>query len=148
MKLLTQTNSRLLNLSILLLRCMVGVILFMGGSGKALGWFGGFGMAKTIGFYKMSGFSVLETYLSSYTEFIGGFLFIIGFLTRPAAIAVLINMIVATVVAMPKGFIMGTASYPFLLAVIAFIFLLTGPMAYSLDALFFQRGPVIRELRR
>ena len=67
----------------------------MGGSGKALGWFGGFGMAKTIGFYKMSGFSVLETYLSSYTEFIGGFLFIIGFLTRPAAIAVLINMIVA-----------------------------------------------------
>jgi len=148
MKLLTQTNSRLLSLSILLLRCMVGVILFMGGSGKALGWFGGFGMTKTIGFYKMSGFSVTETYLSSYTEFIGGFLFIIGFLTRPAAIAVLINMIVATVVTMPKGFIMGTASYPFLLAVIAFIFLLTGSMAYSLDALLFQKGPGIRELRR
>ncbi len=148
MKLLTQTNSKLLSLSILLLRCMVGVVLFMVGSGKVLEWFGGFGMEKTIGFYTGMGFSVTETYLSSYTEFIGGFLFIIGFLTRPAAFAVMINMIVATVVTMPKGFIMGSASYPFTLAVIAFIFLLTGPMAFSLDALLFQRGPVIRELRK
>ena len=120
----------------------------MGGSGKALGWFSGFGMEKTIGFYKMSGFSELETYLSSYSEFIGGALLIIGFLTRPAAVALTINMTVATVVAMPKGFLMGNASYPFTLAVCSFIFLLTGPMAFSLDALLFQKGPVIRELRR
>jgi len=148
MKLLTQTNSKLLSLSILLLRCMVGVVLFMGGSGKALGWFGGFGMEKTIGFYKMSGFSALETYLSSYSEFIGGALLIIGLLTRPAAVALTINMTVATVVTMPKGFLMGNASYPFTLAVCSFIFLLTGPMAFSLDALLFQKVPVIRELRR
>ena len=96
----------------------------------------------------MSGFSELEAYLSSYSEFIGGALLIIGFLTRPAAVALTINMTVATVVTMPKGFLMGNASYPFTLAVCSFIFLLTGPMAFSLDALLFQKGPVIRELRR
>ena len=134
MKLLTQTTTSLLSLSILLLRCMTGVILFAGGAGKVLSWFGGFGMEKTVQYYKMSGISEPLAYLSSYTEFIGGFLLIIGLLTRPAAFAVMINMLVATIMTMPKGFLAGGAAYPFSLTVSALIILLTGPMAYSIDA--------------
>jgi putative oxidoreductase len=133
MKLLTQTNVTLLNLSLLLLRCMIGVILFAGGAGKVLGWFGGFGMKMTIQYYSMSGISVPLTYLSAYTEFIGGFLLIIGLLTRPVAFAIMINMLVATILTMPKGFLAGGAAYPFSLTVSAIIILLAGPMAYSVD---------------
>ncbi len=34
MKLLTETNTTLLNISLLLLRCTVGIILFLAGAGK------------------------------------------------------------------------------------------------------------------
>jgi putative oxidoreductase len=143
MKLLTQTNNTLLNLSILLLRCMTGVILFAAGAGKALSWFGGFGMKMTIQYYGMSGISKPLAYLSAYTEFIGGFLLIIGLLTRPAAFAIMINMIVATVLTMPKGFLAGGAAYPFSLTVNAIIILLTGPMAYSIDALLNRNAKLV-----
>ena len=84
MKILTETNTRLIGLAILILRCAVGVIFFMGGSGKMLGWFGGIGPEITINFYSGMGFSKFVAYLSSYTEFIGGFLLIVGLLTRLA----------------------------------------------------------------
>lgn len=148
MKLLTETNTRLLNISLLLLRCMTGVILFGTGAGKVLKWFGGFGLETTVKYYSMSGISAPFAYLSSFTELIGGFLLIIGLLTRPAAFAVMINMLVATIVTMPKGFIMGGAAYPFSLMISALIILLAGPMDYSIDSFLLQRGPVIRELRR
>jgi uncharacterized membrane protein YphA (DoxX/SURF4 family) len=76
-----------------------------------------------------------------YTEFIGGFLLLIGFLTRPAAFAILINMTVATLVSLPGGFRgpMG-AQIPFLYLVIDFMILLAGPMAYSVDRYVFGNG--------
>ncbi|MCL5021533.1 MAG: DoxX family protein [Bacteroidetes bacterium] len=73
-----------------------------------------------------------------FTEFIGGFLFIIGFLTRPIAIPVTINMVVATLSMMPHGFIMGFADFPFSILVSSIIILLAGPMDYSLDAILFR----------
>jgi len=126
---------------------MTGSILFGTGAGKVLGWFGGFGMKTTIQYYNMSGFSAPLTYLSSYTEFIGGFLLIIGLLTRPAAFAVMINMLVATIVTMPKGFIIGGAGYPFSLMISAVIILLGGPLKYSVDCLLLQPDQLIHELR-
>lgn len=146
MKLLTKTNATLLSISLLLLRCMIGSILFGTGAGKVLEWFGGFGMKTTIQYYSMSGFSAPLAYLSSYTEFIGGFLLIIGLITRPAAFAVMINMLVATIVTMPKGFIMGGGGYPFSLMISAVIILLSGPMKYSIDCLLLQPGQPIYEL--
>ena len=64
---------------------------------------------------------------------IGGFLLIVGLLTRPAAFAIMINMLVAVLVTLPNGFLVG-ASYPFSMMVSSIIILLAGPMAYSLDA--------------
>jgi len=79
------------------------------------------------------------------TELIGGLLLIAGLLTRPAAFAVTINMLVATVVTLPRGFLM-VAAYPFSLMIGALVVQLAGPMAYSLDSLLLP-GEVIRELR-
>ena len=138
---LTQTNTALINLSMSLLRIMTGIILFGAGAGKVLKWFGGFGMDMTVKYYAMSGINTPLAYMSAYTEFIGGFLLIIGLLTRPAAFAVMINMLVATIVTWPKGFLTG-AAFPLSLAVSSLIILLTGPMDYSVDALLFRNKPV------
>jgi len=135
MKLLTCTNAALLNISLLLLRLAVGIILFAAGAGKVLGWFGGQGMDATLDiFVSKMGIHPILAYLSCYTEFIGGFLLVVGLLTRPAAFAITINMLVATVITLPNGFMTG-ASYPFSMMVSSLVILLAGPMAYSLDAI-------------
>ncbi|HEX8974414.1 MAG TPA: DoxX family protein [Patescibacteria group bacterium] len=143
MEILTATNEKLESLGILLLRLALGVILFIGGAGKVMGWFGalgiGFGIEKTLGFYAASGFSAPLAYLSMFAEFVGGFLLVIGLLTRLAALAVTINMLVAFVVMLPQGFFLGFAAYPFVLAIVALTILLTGPGRYSLDALIFRK---------
>jgi putative oxidoreductase len=145
MKVLTQTNTSLLNISLLLLRCTVGLILFAAGAGKVFGWFGGFGLQATLGYYSTSGIPSFWAYVSSFTELIGGFLLIIGFLTRPAALALSINMLVAVIVTGTKGFFTGGAAYPFTLMICSLVILLTGPMAYSLDALFSRVKIIIPE---
>jgi putative oxidoreductase len=139
MKILTVTNEKITSLAILLLRCAVGIIFFMGGAGKMLGWFGGIGPEVTTQYFSVMGFSKFLAYLSSYTEFIGGFLLIIGLLTRPAAFALLINMIVAFIVSLPHGFLtpMG-ASTPFAFMICVLVILLTGPMLFSIDWLVFS----------
>ena len=140
MKVLTESNITLLDVSILLLRLAVGIILFVAGAGKAMGWFGGQGIDATIDiFVSKMGIHPILAYLSCYTEFIGGFLLIVGLLTRPAAFAITINMLVATVLMLPNGFMTG-ASYPFSVMVSSLVILLAGPMAYSLDALLFGKG--------
>ena len=139
MNILTGTNRSLLSLAILFLRFMLGTIMFVAGAGKVFGWYGGMGMAKTIEiFQSYMGLSPFWTYLSSYTELIGGFFLILGFLTRPAALAVMINMLVASIFVGFKGFFMEKGSaYPFSLMVSALVILLAGPLSYSLDALLF-----------
>lgn len=140
MKLLTQTNTTLMSLGILLLRCMVGLIFFVAGAGKVMGWFGGFGMKTTLEMFRTGmNISAPLAYLSSYTEFIGGVLLIVGFLTRPAAFALLINMLVAVILTGITNFFMGGAAYPCSLGVSCLVILLTGPMAYGLDVLLENR---------
>jgi putative oxidoreductase len=148
MNLLTETNTRLLNICVLLLRVTLGSILFVAGAGKVMGWFDGKGLAMTIANLTTKlGIPESLAYLSCYTEFIGGALIILGLLSRPAALAVFVNMLVATLVTLPKGFFgQGGAAYPFSLMVTALVILLAGPMAYSLDASIGIRD-TIHELR-
>jgi putative oxidoreductase len=123
MKPLIETNQRAVDVSILILRLMAGLILFVAGACKILGWFGGFGMTTTLELFKTNmHLSVFWTYLS------------IGLLTRFASIALLINMLVATLLVGFKNFFLGGAAYPCLLFVIFLVFVLTGPLAYSIDA--------------
>ena len=60
-------------------------------------------------------------------------------------IAIFINMLVATIFMMPKGFFYGGAAYPFTILVIAIVILLAGPMAYSIDAMITEAPAVTRE---
>lgn len=136
MKLLTQTNASLLNISLLLLRWMVGIIFFVAGAGKVFGWFGGWGLEATVNAFKTNmGISAFWAYVSSYAELIGGLLLIIGLFTRPAALILVINMLVAVILVGTKGFFTGGAAYPFSLMISSLIILFAGPMAYSIDAL-------------
>jgi putative oxidoreductase len=144
MKPLTTTNNTLVSLGILLLRLMTGLILFVAGAGKVAGWFGGFGMDVTVQMFQSNmGLASHWAYISSYTEFICGGLLMIGALTRPAAFLLFINMLVAAVILVgTKNFFMGGAAYPFLLMVISLVVLLTGPMAFSIDALLSKKNKV------
>ena len=135
----TRNNKTLLNMCILLLRCTIGIILFISGAGKLFGWFGGFGMHTTIKYFSQSGFSVPLIYISCITECFGGLFLTFGLFTRLVSVAVIINMIVATITMLPHGFLgPNGASYPFIFFVIAIVILLSGPMDYSLDTLIFQ----------
>ena len=124
---LIKTNSALLSVSVLLLRIALGGILFLAGAGKALGWFGGVGMEFTLDGFSQMGMGAPLAYLSTYAEFIGGFL------------VVTVNMLVATIVSLPQGFMVG-ASYPFSLFMVSLAVLIAGPMYFSVDALLFGRA--------
>ena len=135
MKPLVETSTKAVSTAILLLRIMSGLILFVGGAGKVLGWFGGMGMNATLDIFKTNlHLSAFWIYLSCYTEFIGGLLIIIGLFTRIAAFALFINMLVATLFVGLKNFFMGGAAYPCLLMIIFLAIVLSGPMAFSIDA--------------
>ena len=134
-------NPTLVSISVLLLRCTVGILLFVAGSGKLLGWFGGYGMTATLQGYAKMGFSAPLAYLSMFTELLGGLLLVLGLLTRPAAFAIMINMLVATIVSLPGGFMGPTgAQTPFIFLMIDIAILLTGPMAISLDTVIFRKS--------
>jgi putative oxidoreductase len=140
LRILKGTNPTLVNISVLLLRCTVGILLFVAGSGKIFGWFGGYGMTATLQGYAKMGFSAPLAYLSMFTEFLGGLLLVTGLLTRPAAFALMINMLVATIATLPGGFMGPTgAQTPFIFLMIVIAILLTGPMAFSLDTLIFRK---------
>lgn len=140
-KILINTNQELINTGFLLLRFTIGIIIFVVGAGKVLGWFGGFGLTASINFYvSKMGISLPFAYLSCFTEFIGGILLAIGLFTRPAAFAIMINMLVATIKMLPNGFMgPGHASYPFIFLIIDIVILIAGPMHYSLDVLIMDK---------
>jgi putative oxidoreductase len=130
------SNDSLLSLGLLFLRCNIGILLFIAGAGKLFGCFGGYGMQATIEGFSKIGISASLTYLSTYTEFLGGILLTIGLLTRPVAFAVMINMLVATIVTLPSGFMGPTgAQTPFMFLVVDIVILLAGPMTFSVDRL-------------
>ena len=136
MKLLTGTNPKLISTGILLLRGMTGIIFFVAGAGKVLGWFGGFGMKATLDIFETNmHIGPFWASVSCYTELIGGFLLIIGLFTRAAAFALMINMLVAVILTGFDKFFMGGAAWPFSLMISCIVILITGPMAFSLDAL-------------
>jgi len=135
-----RSNQTLWSIALLLLRITVGGIIFNAGAGKVFGWFGGYGLEKTIeAFWTMNKIPAFWAYMSCFTELSGGFLMFIGLLTRPAAFAVMINMLVATIVVGLDKFWTGGGTFPFTLAIGSLVILLVGPGAYSLDAILFSR---------
>ena len=81
--------------ALLILRLALGVIFLMHGSQKVLGLFGGPGLEATVQMFGQTGIPRALAYTAAFTEFLGGFALIVGFLTRLAALGIGFTMAVA-----------------------------------------------------
>ena len=127
--------------ALLVLRAVLGLVMAAYGWQKVNG-----GMAQFQGFLVSIGIPGWMGYVSAYAELIGGILLIVGLVTRLAASAVFINMVVAVVKVTGKNGLVGAQGYGFSLALAAMAFLLIffggGPI--SLDTALFhapRKGP-------
>lgn len=129
---------RLQPLALLMLRLVLGVIMVAHGYPKVFG-----GMQKHISLVSSLGLPWWWAYLSAAAEFVGGLLVIAGLLTRFAALAICINMVVAvSKVHWAKGFFVREGGYEFALAVatMAFVLIFLGSGPISLDWVFHRGG--------
>jgi putative oxidoreductase len=91
-KLLATVNDNTLTL----MRLILGVVFFLHGSQKLLGWFGGFGFSGTMNFFtSMLHIPAPFAVLAICAEFFGGLGLILGLLARVAAFGIAVNMVVA-----------------------------------------------------
>jgi putative oxidoreductase len=130
---------RLSGLSYPMIRFFTGLILVPHGAQKLFGWFGGYGLAGTGGFFAQN--LVLEpgvfwAALVGGVEFFGGLFLAVGFLTRPAAVGIAIVMAYAAfIVHLPSGFFWsnGGYEYPLLWGLVALAIAFRGGGELSLD---------------
>jgi putative oxidoreductase len=91
-KLLATVNDNTLTF----MRLILGVVFFLHGSQKLLGWFGGFGFSGTMNFFtSMLHIPAPFAVLAICAEFFGGLGLILGLLARVAAFGIAMNMVVA-----------------------------------------------------
>jgi putative oxidoreductase len=127
------------NEGLLILRLVVGLVMAAHGAQKLFGWFGGYGLTGTGGFFEGLGFRPgrLFAALASLGEFVGGLLVALGFLGPIGPALILSVMIVAAItVHWGKG-LFSTSNgieVPLLYAASSVALALTGPGLYSLDA--------------
>ncbi len=130
------------DLSLTILRLVLGVVFFAHGAQKMLGWFGGYGFHGTVGFFEHMGMPAPVAFLVICTEFFGGLGLIVGLLTRIAALGIGVEMIGAIfMVHLPNGFFMNWAGnqkgegfeYHLLAIAIAAVLVLRGSGAWSAD---------------
>ena len=128
-----------MNIALLLLRVVAGLVMAAHGAQKLFGWFGGYGIAGTAGYFEQLGFRPGRAFATAaaLAEFVGGLLIALGFLGPVGPAIVLATMIVAAVsVHWPKGLFAQNGGYELALlyAIVAVALALTGPGAYSIDA--------------
>src|ERR1700730_9326804 len=76
------------DISFLILRLTLAVVMFPHGAQKALGWFGGYGLRGTLDFLRKSGVSSPVAVLTIIAEFLGPLGLAVGLLTRVAALGI------------------------------------------------------------
>ena len=106
----------------LALRVPVGIIFMAHGAKKLFGWFGGYGLEGTGQWMASIGLGpgVLMAFLAGSAEFVGGLFILLGLLTRPAAAALAVTMLVAIfAVHFENGLFMSNNGYEFGLALLA-----------------------------
>ena len=104
------------------LRVPVGIIFMAHGAQKLFGWFGGYGLEGTGGFFTSLGLEpgILMALLAGSAEFFGGLALVLGFLVRPAAGALAFTMLVAIFrVHFDGGLFLSDNGYEYALALLA-----------------------------
>jgi putative oxidoreductase len=125
------------------LRLVLGVVFFVHGSQKMLGWFGGHGFKATMGFFTQTAhIPAVFAFLAIAAEFFGGLGLIVGLLSRIAAFGITVNMLVAIfTVHLANGFFMNWAGkqkgegieYHLLVLAMTVALMIRGAGAFSLD---------------
>ncbi len=133
----------------LLLRLTLGGVFFPHGAQKVLGWFGGYGIAGTMGFFTQAlHIPAPLAALAIATEFLGAIALLAGVLTRVAALGIIGLMVVAiATVHAPNGFFMNWSGHQagegfeyHLLAIgIALALVVQGSGRWGIDAVFARR---------
>lgn len=142
--LITKLTTTQAGWSALALRLPIGIIFAAHGAQKLFGWFGGYGLEGTAGWMDSIGLSpgMLMALLAGAAEFFGGLALIIGLLTRPAAAALAVAMLVAIfAVHFENGLFMANNGYEFGLALLAasVSLLFSGAGKLSVDELLAKR---------
>ena len=137
-----------------ILRLTLGVVFFVHGAQKMLGWFGGYGFRGTMDFFTgLMHVPAPLAFLAIAAEFFGGIGLIFGFLTRVAALGIGVNMVIAILtVHRTFGFFMnwtGTQKgegFEFHLLVLAIVSypVIQGAGAFSADRLLTVAGAPAR----
>ena len=148
MKKLLSTNPE--NIAALVARLALAIVIFPHGAQKLLGWFGGYGFSGTMGF--MTGAAGLPWIIALFViliEFFAPVFLAIGFATRLAALAIILNFLgVVFTVHLQNGFFMnwfgnqGGEGYEYFLLWIgiAIVLLFNGGGKYSFDKLLSERN--------
>jgi putative oxidoreductase len=131
------------DLTMTILRFVLGVTFFAHGAQKVLGWFGGPGFEGTMGFFTHNmGIPAPLAFLAICTEFLGGLALIFGLLSRVAAFGIMVEMLVAiALVHLPNGFFMNWygnqkgegIEYHLLAIAVGLAVLIKGAGAFSVD---------------
>jgi putative oxidoreductase len=121
---------RLQPLALLVMRLALGAVMFVHGYHKVFG-----GLHQHAQFVASLGLPAWTGYVSSFTEFLGGLLILLGLFTRFAAFAIWIDLSVAVVKVHLHNGMMGNGGYEFPLALAALAFALIffggGPIAFD-----------------
>jgi putative oxidoreductase len=131
--------------AITVIRVALGVVFFAHGAQKVFGWFGGYGLKGTTGYFVSIGLPLPVAYAACFLELLGGIGLLLGLFTRLAALAIIAMMAGAIAkVHWPHGFFINWELAPGkghgLEANLAFIAMavacvIAGGGALSLDAL-------------
>jgi len=129
------------DVGILVIRVLFGVAMAAHGAQKLFGWFGGYGLKGTGGFFERLGFrpGVVFAAAAGLSEFGGGTLLTFGLFTPFGSAAVVAAMLTAMVsVHLKNGFfaMANGIELPFLYAALAVGVAFAGPGWFSLDAWF------------
>jgi putative oxidoreductase len=123
---------------ITVLRIIVGIIFMAHGSQKLFGMFGGYGLEGTGQYMASLGLTpgYLMALLSGSAEFFGGLGLVVGLLARPAAVVLIVMLVIAILsVHIHNGLFMANNGYEFALALLggAIAVLIEGAGRLSLD---------------
>jgi putative oxidoreductase len=129
-----------LDYALVLLRLVVGLAVAAHGAQKLFGWFGGYGIAGTGGFFESIGFRPGKLFAAAAgtSEFAGGLLIALGLFGAVGPMLVLSTMLVAMLTVHVKNgfFAQGNGiELPFTYAVVAIVLALAGYGTYALDTM-------------
>jgi len=134
----------------LVVRLGLGVVFFAHGAQKVFGWFGGHGLSATIAGFRQMNVPAGATVLAAFIECFGGLAILVGFLARPAALGLVVVMLVAIAkVHGRNGFFLNMMMTPgkghgyefnLVLIAMALSILIGGAGVFSIDRIIFALG--------